>query len=564
MGIDEKLFRWLYGRIGAWRGRESKEIEARAVSTATILATLRVMAGAAAERDLRVELVDDGGGVAGDTVLLPARVTTLPSREDNERLLLVRATFAGAIVRAGLTHGASAGIDRASLADLEAALREELPGWGALRDRLPRALSLVDLAGYLRPGSAASPVQGSEQNADDLPRPTTERDAKRRPPPARKRRLTEDEEGENPFTHSFEKVHTAEEHKGGNKRADGSDQLDDQLAALDALDPDEVVLSRERTRSVYRSDFVFDGSTEARTDRGPGLCYDEWDSGRRRYLARHCAVTVEAARGTTSGGVELRRRIASDERRAVGETRARVLRIDAARRWHTRQSDGPDVDLDALVERSAALRAGHDGATRLYVSRRRRGPSLAALLLIDGSLSTDAWVANRRVLDVERDAATIVGLAFEGLIDELAMASFCSFSHEDCRFTPIKAFKESLQKGLERLAALEPRGYTRVGPALRHATRVLERAGAQRRVIVLFSDGKPTDTDRYEGRHGIGDVRQAVREAKERGVDVFALSVDPRSRPLLPRMFGAHSFAGLSSARDVAHAVGVLCTKMQR
>ena len=71
-----------------------------------------------------------------------------------------------------------------------------------------------------------------------------------------------------------------------------------------------------------------------------------------------------------------------------------------------------------------------------------------------------------------------------------------------------------------------------------------------------MSDGKPTDYDRYEGRYGVADVRQAVHEAQQRSVHLFALAVDAEARFYLPRMFGGPlrhpALAGAPRRRDGA------------
>jgi len=90
----------------------------------------------------------------------------------------------------------------------------------------------------------------------------------------------------------------------------------------------------------------------------------------------------------------------------------------------------------------------------------------------------------------------------------------------------------------DRLGAIAPQGYTRIGPALRHATAGLAAEPADHRILLFVSDGKPTDYDRYEGRYGIADIRQALREADRAGVHTHALAVDAVARDYLPPMFG--------------------------
>jgi nitric oxide reductase NorD protein len=66
--------------------------------------------------------------------------------------------------------------------------------------------------------------------------------------------------------------------------------------------------------------------------------------------------------------------------------------------------------------------------------------------------------------------------------------------------------------------------------------------------VLLVSDGKPTDYDRYEGRYGVADVRQALREGAQGGVLTHALAIDSHARSHLPEMFGTGAWHVLSHA----------------
>jgi len=93
---------------------------------------------------------------------------------------------------------------------------------------------------------------------------------------------------------------------------------------------------------------------------------------------------------------------------------------------------------------------------------------------------------------------------------------------------------------------------------------VLERAPARRRLLLLVSDGKPTDYDRYEGRYGVADVRQAVREAHQRSVHLFALAVDAEARFYLPQMFGKGNYALLPRPDALAGALARVVAAVMR
>jgi nitric oxide reductase NorD protein len=106
----------------------------------------------------------------------------------------------------------------------------------------------------------------------------------------------------------------------------------------------------------------------------------------------------------------------------------------------------------------------------------------------------------------------------------------------------VKSFGERHgEEVARRIAALEPERYTRVGAALRHASALLMRQPAQHRLLLL-SDGKPNDIDRYEGRYGVEDMRQAVLEAKLQGIFPFCLTVDLAAAGYLGGVFGAGQY----------------------
>lgn len=380
----------------------------------------------------------------------------------------------------------------------------------------------------------------------------------------RRRQLPGSPETENPLVHSFEKVHTLDRYLGGRKRIDGADELDAHGDALDELGLDEVVRSSAPTSSVYRAEVLgvddggeVDGAPEAEAS---ALCYDEWDEGRRAYRRAWCQVRVEREPGRASPEVAARFVAAARARfrRERNQLAAQLARLDAQPRWRGRQPDGPDIDIDAIVDRHGALRRGVTGPDRLYLDQRRRPPELAVALLLDRSLSADAWVADQRVLDVGRAALVALGDALDHVAARTAIFAFASHTRRDCRVALVKGFDAPWAQSHARLAAIEPAGYTRIGPALRHVTAELDREPARRKLLVLLSDGKPTDYDRYEGRYGLADVRCAVAEAGRAGVHVFAVALDRRAGHHLPAMFGRGGFAVVTRPRDLVAAVGQL------
>ena len=94
----------------------------------------------------------------------------------------------------------------------------------------------------------------------------------------------------------------------------------------------------------------------------------------------------------------------------------------------------------------------------------------------------------------------------------------------------------------------------RTGAAIRHATSLLMAQPAAHRLLLLLSDGKPTDVDVNEGKYGLEDTRQAVAEARLQGVSPFCLTVDRRAAAYLPAIFGARQY-GLLPRPELLPAV---------
>ncbi len=362
--------------------------------------------------------------------------------------------------------------------------------------------------------------------------------------------------------HTFEKIDTADEHRGGARDLDGADELDEQLEALDEVKLGKLIRTDEEAASLLRAEIdlaadVPDVATIAPGERG--MAYDEWDAKASAYRKGWCTVypTALARRDPRWAAAALgrTRKVVDDVLRSVRLQRARL----APQR---RQRDGDHVDLDAVVQHLADLRAGHADAPRLYTRRARLAHHVATTVLLDLSLSSDAWVDDRRVLDVSREAVLVLGEVAERLGDEVRVIGFASHTRNRCRVFDVRRWGEPWALAKARLGALKPQGYTRIGPALRYATDEACLPDARRRLVLLISDGKPTDYDRYEGTHGVEDVRQAVREASRRGVWVHGLTIDTVARGYFPAMLGAGHWEILPRVDALPRALAAAYARM--
>jgi len=370
------------------------------------------------------------------------------------------------------------------------------------------------------------------------------------------------------LVHTFEKVETAEEFCGVTRTPDGADALALHAEALDALDLRDVVRSHTQTRSIYRADVTLDVAVRdveaAETSGTTRFLYDEWDATARRYKHAWCRVSVTrpARLATSSSGSTYAAAVLRKHAKHVRDLRTAFDRLRAVRVLKNRQPDGGDVDIDALIDRYATVRSGYHPDEKLYLVRRRQRRDLVTLCLLDLSASTDAWIKGHRVLDVAKESLLVLGEVLSSYRDHVGIGGFYSYTRRDCRFVLLKDFAEPWPQCKATLASVEPTGYTRIGPAIRHGIALLQQQQAAQKLLLVISDGKPTDYDRYEGRYGIADVRQAIREAGQVRIHTYALAVDVQAKFYLPEMFGAGHYQILPHPSHLVHSLAQLYTRI--
>ena len=327
--------------------------------------------------------------------------------------------------------------------------------------------------------------------------------------------------------------------------------------SLSELPEARVVRTPEQPLEVLRSGERLEPPERTGSNPGPpqdALSYPEWDCRTNQYrqpgaIVRQPAPTLGDAAWAVSS--------LSRHAGLVRCVRARFERLRPRPVRLFRQVDGSDVDISAYVTAVADLQAGVAMDGRLYVASRAARRELAVGLLMDASASTDAWVsANRRIVDIEKEAMLVVCEALDALGDRYALFGFSGEGPNRVDVLTLKGFQEPSSLLIRRrIAALDSDGYTRLGASIRHVTAALCRETAASRLLLLLSDGKPNDVDVYEGRYGIEDTRQAVTEARRQGVTVFCLTVDREAPRYAGRVFGRRGFAVLHKAEQLPAVV---------
>jgi nitric oxide reductase NorD protein len=226
-----------------------------------------------------------------------------------------------------------------------------------------------------------------------------------------------------------------------------------------------------------------------------------------------------------------------------------------------RQAQGDQLDLDAAIDAVIDRRLGRTPDPRVYARMERRFRDLAVLVLLDVSHSTNDVIPRirRSVLDLEREAALLLAHAMAGLGDPFAMRAFCSDGRSDVRYYRIKDFDAPFDAGTKRrLAGLSARYSTRIGAALRHAGHELMQRPAYRHLLLVISDGEPSDTDVGDRRYLVEDARRAVLSLSHRGVDVFCVGLDAGGDNYLARIFGRQNVLQIDRIEKLPERLSLL------
>jgi len=244
----------------------------------------------------------------------------------------------------------------------------------------------------------------------------------------------------------------------------------------------------------------------------------------------------------------------------------RSAKISRAERLR-RQAEGEYLDMDACIEASISSRVGEVPDFRVYGRSERRSHDLSVLVLLDVSQSTADRIHNKgeTVLDLERLSVALLAGALSAADDPFAIAAFCSDTREDVRYFRIKDFDTAYDAfARSRLAGIQSGLSTRLGTAIRHAGVDLSRCQTHRRLLLVVTDGEPSDVDVDDSRYLVEDARTAVHSLNRSGIDTFCVVLDSDVRSYADRIFGRRGTAALASVEQLPMQLPAIFYRLTR
>lgn len=363
--------------------------------------------------------------------------------------------------------------------------------------------------------------------------------------------------------HQFEKVETAEEFGGNFRDFDGDNDLENHSNALDELNMKFTVRVDDTVHSVYQADFIENTTVSESAEydsAGYHIMYDEWDYSKRTYKNNFCKVYPKTL--LKSNVSYYKKTLLKNNLTLIG-LRKMLTTVNNKYQFQRRQTQGEEFDIDAITDLFVDVHSGHTPSEKIYLSKRKKEKDLSVLLLLDISLSSDSYAAENRVIDVEKEVSILFGELLNEFNIDFSIDCFYSKTRNHSAYITIKDFDEDWSKAKFKVGAVEPSGYTRIGAALRHSGALLDKRDTKNKWVILISDGKPNDYDKYEGKYGVNDVKQALRELNERQINSYALAIEASAKYYLPQMFGQNHYQILTTPVELLKSLVQLFEKIR-
>ena len=383
-------------------------------------------------------------------------------------------------------------------------------------------------------------------------------------------------------------------------------ELDQPGTLLTDLDEREIELDEE---SKSTEEKIADGIKAAlegrvRPPHQHQFQYDEWDfvigDYRRNWCTLHEYRVMDEDPAYVDEALSDQSATAASVRRQLNKLRPEMLtKVKGV-------DDGEELDIERTIEHIVDKRAGVVTEDRIYVEKQRKQRDVAALFLLDMSASTDDAISpemsskaalaeaalaldenvgtagfddndflhdgymegspyitdadKRKIIDVEKEAAILMAEALKNLGDQYAICGFSGYGRDNVDFYVCKDFEEPYGlRAKGKLGGIKACRSTRMGPAIRHATKMLVETGCKTKALIIISDGYPQDYDYGKDRssrdYGIKDTTRALVEARQRDVQGFCLTVDQSGHDYLREMCPDKQYLVI---QDVAQLPGEL------
>jgi len=271
----------------------------------------------------------------------------------------------------------------------------------------------------------------------------------------------------------------------------------------------------------------------------PPRHYHEWDYNSNHYRPDWVSV-YEALH--PRGNADFIEKLLSKHNQLAKRLKAMLDMLKPQDKERIRyQEEGSELDLDVAIRSLIDFKGGASPDPRINMSHKTAGRDIAVTILLDlsQSLSEKAQGCNQTILELSQEAVSLLAWSIEQVGDPYAIAGFHSNTRHDVRYYHLKGFTEKWgSESKSRLAAMEAGYSTRMGAAMRHASHYLKAQKAEKKLMLVLTDGEPADIDVDDEQLLIQDAKKAVQELDQDGIYTYCINLDPKADEYVADIFG--------------------------
>ena len=278
--------------------------------------------------------------------------------------------------------------------------------------------------------------------------------------------------------------------------------------------------------------------------------YAEWDYRSQAETASWVTVREKKPR---PGELDIVDRIVAQNSHLISrmEKILHAIRYSGLRRIR-KLEEGDEIDINAAIRALIDLRSGVQPDTRIMMRSLRRNRDISVLVLLDLSNSTNQRIAGQEqtVLELTRQICVLFADVIEDVGDPFAIHGFCSKSRHNVEYFRFKDFGQPYDdEPKSRIAGMTGQRSTRMGAAIRHAVYHLNEQESGKKLLMLITDGAPSDIDVRGTKYLMYDAKMAVSEAARSGIHTHCITLDPKADEYVSQIFGARGYMVVDHVR---------------
>lgn len=287
--------------------------------------------------------------------------------------------------------------------------------------------------------------------------------------------------------------------------------------------------------------------------------YPEWDY--RSQIETQAWVTVKEM-SPQLGDLKLVDDIIVQNHQLISRMKNLLLAIRYGDVRRIRKLDeGDEIDINAAIRAQIDIRLGVQPDSRIMMRSVRKTRDISVLALVDLSKSTTKKIKGQEhtVLQLTQQVCVLFANAIETVGDPFAIHGFCSETRHHVEYYRFKDFDQPYDDIPKiKIAGMTGQRNTRMGAAVRHATYYLNQQKSSKKLLMIITDGEPSDVDQHERKYLHLDTKKAVDAARHSGINTYCISLDPGADQYVTRIFGARNYMVVDHVKSLPEKILLL------